>query len=147
MDIARYLATIDLLCARAFPSAHGRTDIGASGPGYFIAELETSHGLLTGDGSQREETARDFHAYREGLAQRLNDRWAEQPLWGQLTLRVRMGRGEKIPEPWATLSLRTDALHVWQVDGTGRWVAVGVADRDEADEIRLLAAVAETGPP
>jgi hypothetical protein len=62
-------------------------------------------------------------------------------------VRLRLSRGEEIPEPWATLSLLTDELDVWQVAGAGRWVALGVADRDRADEIRLLAVVTEIPPP
>jgi hypothetical protein len=36
---------------------------------------------------------------------------------------------------------------VWRADGTGRWVALAVADRDPADAIRLLAVVTDTDPP
>lgn len=134
MDIAKDLATIYRLCAQEFPA----------GQGYFLVELET--GPVPPDGS-RERTADDVQAYLQGIAQRLNDRWAEQLPWGQLTVRERVGRGEEIPEPWATLALRTDVLNVWQAEDTGRWIALGVADRDDQDEIQLLAAVTEMDPP
>lgn len=147
MDIAKHLATIDRLRAREFPAKLSRSDRCTAGPGYFMTELETSQGLLAGEACVREQTADDFHAYRQGIAQRLNDRWGELPPWPQLTVRERMGRGEAIPEPWATLSLRTDELDVWQPEERGRWVVVGVADRDERDEIQLLATVTEIDPP
>ncbi|MGP4084969.1 hypothetical protein [Streptomyces sp. KR55] len=40
-----------------------------------------------------------------------------------------------------------DAVYVWEACGTGRWVAVGVADRDESDTARLLVFVTVTDPP
>jgi hypothetical protein len=147
MDIANHLAVIDRLCAREFPAQHGRSESGTAGPGYVTVALETSHGTRVGHAWARERTAADFQAYREAIAERLHDRWDRQPPWGQLTVRLRLGRGEEIPEPWAALSLLTDELDVWQVAETGRWIAVGVADRDDADEIRLLATVTETPPP
>jgi hypothetical protein len=33
------------------------------------------------------------------------------------------------------------------VEGTGRWVAVAVGDRDASREVQLLALVTETDPP
>jgi hypothetical protein len=147
MDIAIHLAVIDRLCGREFPAEQGRCESGTAGPGYATVVLATSHGVRVGHASVRERTAADFQAYREAVAERLHDRWGRQPPWGQLTVRLRLSRGEEIPEPWATLSLLTDELDVWQVVGADRWVAVGVADRDRADEIRLLAAVTEIPPP
>ncbi|MGW1811569.1 hypothetical protein [Streptomyces sp. NPDC002078] len=147
MDIAIHLAVIDRLCGREFPAEQGRSESGTAGPGYATVVLATSHGVRVGHASVRERTAADFQAYREAVAERLHDRWGRQPPWGQLTVRLRLSRGEEIPDPWATLSLLTDELDVWQVAGAGRWVAVGVADRDRADEIRLLATVTEIPPP
>ncbi|ANS63675.1 hypothetical protein SLINC_1451 [Streptomyces lincolnensis] len=60
---------------------------------------------------------------------------------------LRIERGEEIPESWATMSALVDELNLWQPHGTDRWVALGVADRDPADEARLLALVTETDPP
>ncbi|MER8032718.1 hypothetical protein ABTZ78_27555 [Streptomyces bauhiniae] len=100
-------------------------------------ELDPGHGPRP--------TTDDLHALREAIAQRLAARWGEAPPWGQLTLRLRLARGEDIPEPWATLCLRTDELDVWQTEDV--WLAVGVADRDETDETRLLATVTRTPPP
>ncbi|CAM5679149.1 putative protein OS=Streptomyces tendae OX=1932 GN=GUR47_29855 PE=4 SV=1 [Streptomyces tendae] len=34
-----------------------------------------------------------------------------------------------------------------RAEGTGHWVAVAVADRDETDEVRLLAVVTQEAPP
>ena len=52
MDIAHCLATIDLLCIRDFPAKRGRTDTGDAGPGYFIAELQTSGEFWEDDGTE-----------------------------------------------------------------------------------------------
>ncbi|MEU6092404.1 hypothetical protein ABZ865_37645 [Streptomyces sp. NPDC047085] len=147
MDIAKCLTVIDLLSAREFPAEDSRSDLGTAGPGYSMAVLETSRGMSAAEPWVRERAAADMHALREAIAQRLNDRWGEQPPWGQLTVRLRMGRGEAIPEPWASLSLHTDELDVWRAEEAGRWVALGVADRDGTDEIRLLATVTEIDPP
>ncbi|MEU6814257.1 hypothetical protein [Streptomyces sp. NPDC046860] len=130
MDVvARHLAAIDRLRARDLP---------AGGAGHHTVVLETGRG-------PRAAVADDLHALREAIAGRLGARWGETPPWGQLTLRLRLSRGERVPEPWASLCLRTDELGLWQAGEV--WLAVGVADRDEADEIRLLAAVTRTAPP
>ncbi|GAA2270344.1 hypothetical protein GCM10010415_40910 [Streptomyces atrovirens] len=57
----------------------------------------------------------------------------------------RTGR-EETPEPWAWLGARAEVARVWEVQGTGRWVAVAVADRDPDDAVQLLAVVTETPP-
>jgi hypothetical protein len=56
-------------------------------------------------------------------------------------------RAGEIAEPWAELSARARVAYVRQARGTGRWVALAVADRDAADEVQLLAAVTEEAPP
>ncbi|WP_427923915.1 hypothetical protein [Streptomyces sp. cg40] len=138
MDIvAKHLAAIDRLCAQEFPAEPSASGRCAAGPGHFTVELETDQEL----------TADDVDALRQGLAERLNDRLGEQLPWPQLTVRVRMERGEEIPEPWAALADRTNALNVWEAQDTGRWIALGVADRDEEDAIRLLVAVTDIDPP
>ncbi|WP_263495091.1 hypothetical protein [Streptomyces sp. PSKA30] len=40
-----------------------------------------------------------------------------------------------------------DDVYVREARSTGRWVAVGMADRDESDTARLLAVVTATDPP
>lgn len=37
--------------------------------------------------------------------------------------------------------------YLWEAGGTGRWIALAVADRDETDEVQLLAVVTEKAPP
>ncbi|WP_371672969.1 hypothetical protein OG985_38230 [Streptomyces sp. NBC_00289] len=148
MDSAEYLATIDSLCALDLTAGHGESDAVVAGPGYRVVELMVSHGLPTGDASGRIPTAEDFHALKDHLAQRLNERWGEQqPPWGTVTLGVRLDRGEEIPEPWATVSVLVDELHLWHVEHADRWVALGVADREENDEVRLLTVVTHVDPP
>lgn len=148
MDIERYLAAIDELCSRPFPAEHGMSDVGIAGPGYLIAELATSHGLSTADAVERVRTAEDFHDVKEIISEHLNGRWGRQQVpWSLLTIRVRIDRGEEIPEPYLTVSHDVDELNVWEVDGTGRWFALGVADRQQDEEIRLLGTVTETPQP
>ncbi|MBV7696513.1 hypothetical protein [Streptomyces sp. TRM70350] len=142
MNIAGCLDTIDRLCSRPFPAEHGWSDVGREGPGYYITELGAADPYC----AHGERTAEDVEAFREGIARRLNERWGANPLWGMLTLRVRGERGEEIPEPWASISALADDLYVWQATGTGRWVALGVADGDETDPARLLAVVTEVDP-
>ncbi|MGW4196340.1 hypothetical protein [Streptomyces sp. NPDC005004] len=138
MDVvARHLAAIDRLRA---------LDLPAGGVGHHTVVLETGQGLGAGDAGVRAGAAEDLHALCGAIAARLDERWGGGPVWGMLTLRVRLARGESIPEPWATLCLRTDELDVWQAED-GAWVAVGVADRDPADEAELLATVTRTAPP
>ncbi|MEU7055884.1 hypothetical protein [Streptomyces sp. NPDC046197] len=148
MDIAKFLALIDRLCTREFPAQQGRSDLVLAAPGYFVAELETSRGLRVAEAARRARIAEDFHALKESVSRILDHRrGAHQPSWSMLTLRVRAARGETIPQPWSDISLRTDELNLWEPDATGRWVAVGVADRDQADEIHLLAIVTDIDPP
>ncbi|MFF9092688.1 hypothetical protein ACF1AX_06200 [Streptomyces sp. NPDC014802] len=148
MDSAQHLAVIDQLCSRAFPGQRGPTDVGTAGPGWFIAELATSHGLREGDPGEREPAAADFHALKDAVARALDRRrGAHQRPWGTQGLRLRAGWGEEIPEPWGTVSVRVEELELWDPDDTGRWIALGVADRDAHDEIQLLAVVTDIDPP
>jgi hypothetical protein len=121
--------------------------VGCGGPGFHLAELAASVGLGTGDGAAREQTAEDFDAWKEAIAQRLDERWGRGRRWGTLTVGVRKAHGEEIPQPWALLGDLVHEASLWQPDGTGRWVVLAVAERDETDEIRLLAAVTDTDPP
>ncbi|MFJ8199670.1 hypothetical protein [Streptomyces sp. NPDC096152] len=147
MDIEQCLVTIDLLCGRDFPEQRGRTDRGSAGPGYHTAELAASHGLRAGDGAEREATADDFRAWMELVADRLNGRLGQAEHLGLVTLGVRIARGEEIPEPWALLSHVVRDVYVWPPRRRDRWVALGVADLDDSDEVHLLVAVTDTDPP
>ncbi|MBZ9642475.1 hypothetical protein [Streptomyces sp. PSKA30] len=91
MNIVRCLETIDRLCASPLPAAHGWSDVGREGPGYYLTES----GAGDPDGASGELTAEDVGAYREGTAQLLNERWGETRPWDMLTLRVRGERGER----------------------------------------------------
>ncbi|MEV7990818.1 hypothetical protein AB0O67_02560 [Streptomyces sp. NPDC086077] len=145
MNIARCLDTIDRLCSRPFPAEHGWSDVGRGGPGYFMAEM-AEWAAADPDRGPGEPTADDVEAFREGIAQRLDERWGERPPWAMLTLRVRAERGEEIPEPWASISTLAYDLRIWEAAGTGRWVALGVAQGDETAPARLLAVVTEVDP-
>lgn len=147
MDSAKYLDAIDSLCARDLSAADGEPDAYSSGPGYRIESLEVSHGTRTGDAARRTAAVEDFHALRSHMAQVLDDRWGRHQLpWGMGTLRLRLDRGEDIPEPWLTTSMVTDDLDLWQPPGSHRWIALGVGYRDEADEVHVLAVASDIDP-
>ncbi|MFE0807288.1 hypothetical protein ACFW34_07360 [Streptomyces sp. NPDC058848] len=136
MDIARHIALIDELCFRPFPAEHG----------HFVAVLESSHGLREGDQGEWGPTVEQYEKYRDALHERFATRWGETEPWNLQTVLLRTER-EEIPEPWAALSARARLAHLWEAEGTGRWVAVAVADLDETDEVQLLAVVTREAPP
>lgn len=45
------------------------------------------------------------------------------------------------------LSHHAGVAWLWEVRGTGRWVAVALADQDPSGPVQLLAVVTETAPP
>ncbi|MGW4546400.1 hypothetical protein ACWEN4_08485 [Streptomyces violaceorubidus] len=146
MNIARHLALVDELCFRPFPAEHGSSDEGTAAPGYVTAVLESSRGLGGRDPAERAATVEQYEKGRDALYERLAPRWGETDPYNLQTVLLRTER-EAIPEPWAGLSARARVAYVWEAEGTGRWVAVAVADRDEADEVRLLAVVTQEAPP
>ncbi|MEV5799960.1 hypothetical protein [Streptomyces collinus] len=147
MDFAKCLTLIDVLCAREFPAAHGRSEHGESGPGYHIAALQTSDGFWDDDGTEWEDTAAQYEADRDGLAERLTERWGPAH---RLSLRgalVRTMEGEDVGEPWAGLSEHVPDLHLWAAADSGRWVALGVSHGGRELPLQLLGVVTDTDPP
>ncbi|MGI5373744.1 hypothetical protein ACQEV2_05700 [Streptomyces sp. CA-251387] len=142
MNIARHLALIDELCFRPFPAEHGPSDVGDGGPGHHVVVLERSQG----DCGARAATVEQYEKYRDALYELLALRWGETDPYNLQSVLLRTAR-EEIPEPWASLSARARVAHLWEAQGTGRWVAVAVADQDEADDVQLLAVVTEIDPP
>ncbi|MEU0672052.1 hypothetical protein ABZ330_04050 [Streptomyces sp. NPDC006172] len=147
MDIARCLDTVDLLCTRGFPAEHGRTDVGTGGPGHLVAELATSDDFWEDDGTRWEETQAQYDADRDGLTQRLTDRWGPPHHISLASVLRRSLDGEDIPEPWGSLSAHVPDVHLWQLPGTARWLALGVSQWDKELPFQLLAVVTETDPP
>ena len=106
-----------------------------------------SHGTRDGDAGPRMAIVEDFYALKSRIGQELDDRWGRQQLpWGMATLKVRLDRGEEIPEPWFTTSIVTDDLDLWQPPGSDRWIALGVGYRDESDEVHVLAVASDIDP-
>ncbi|MDV6290449.1 hypothetical protein R2F25_31475 [Streptomyces sp. UP1A-1] len=95
-------------------------------------------------GAVREVPRRPPRAPR--LAPGETEPWNLRTVWNLQTVLLRTER-EEIPEPWAALSARARLAHLWEAEGTGRWVAVAVADADESDEVQLLAVVTQEAPP
>ncbi|MFD7701830.1 hypothetical protein [Streptomyces caelestis] len=145
MNLARHIALVDELCFRPFPAEHGPSDVGFGGPGHHVVVLEADDGP-DGDPARRAAAVSRFEEHRDAVYEVLASRWGDTDPWSPRTVPPRTGR-EEAPEPWAWLGARTGVARLWQVQGTGRWVAVAVADRDPADGIRLLAVVTETAPP
>jgi hypothetical protein len=152
MNIAQHIALIDELCLRPFPAEHGPPGDGTGGPGRTggpgqgVVVLESSHGLRGGDRAERAVTVGQYEKCRDALCERLVPRWGETDPWNLQTVLLRTDT-EEIPEPWATLSARARVAYLWDAEGTGRWIALAVADRDETDEVQLLAVVTEQAPP
>ncbi|MFE9774543.1 hypothetical protein ACFYOV_23285 [Streptomyces sp. NPDC005931] len=146
MNIAQHIALIDELCFRPFPAEHGPSDVGFGGPGHHVAVLEAGGGPRTGDRALRAVTVDQYEKDRDAVYELLASRWGDVAPWNLETVLLRTER-EEIPEPWAWLSAHARVAWLWEVRGTGRWVAVAVADRDESDDVRLLAVVTETDPP
>ncbi|MEY9989660.1 hypothetical protein ABIE67_001692 [Streptomyces sp. V4I8] len=142
MNIARHIALIDELCFRPFAAEHTSSDGGESGPGHHTVVLESSHG----DCGTRAATVEQYEKYRDALDEQFASRWGETAPYNLQTISLRTAQ-EEIPEPWASLSARARVACVWEAEGTGRWVAVVVADRDEADDVKLLGVVTEIDPP
>ncbi|MEU1851179.1 hypothetical protein ABZ499_18370 [Streptomyces sp. NPDC019990] len=143
MSIAQHIALVDELCFRPFPAEHGPSDAGTSGPGYHVAVLESA---ADDDPGARAVTIDQFEKDRDAVCELLASRWGDTDPCNLQTLRLRAER-EEIPRPWAELSVCAGVAYVWHVEGTGRWVAVAVADRDLADDVRLLAVITEKDPP
>ncbi|MER7895212.1 hypothetical protein ABTX62_03495 [Streptomyces sp. NPDC096046] len=143
MNIARHIALIDELCCRPFPAEHGPSDVGVSGPGHHIAVLEAA---TDGDPAARAMTIDQYEKDRDAVYELLASRWGDTAPYNLQTVLLRTA-GEEIPRPWAELSARASVAHLWEVEGTGRWVAVAVADRDPSREVQLLALITQTDPP
>lgn len=136
MDIARGLATVDLLSVRELPAQ-----------GYLVAELQTSGDFHGEDRSAWEETEEQYEADRDGITERLTDRWGPPHLVSLASTLERSMDGEDISEPWASLSAHVPDLHLWQLPGTPRWIALGVSQWDAELPFQLLLVVTETDPP
>ncbi|WP_405857046.1 hypothetical protein OG407_10130 [Streptomyces sp. NBC_01515] len=146
MNITHWPATIDLLCTRDFPAEHGRTDVGTGGPGYHIAELQTSGDFWEDGGTEREETEAQYEIDRDGLGERLIARWGASQVISLAGAFERSQGGEDIPEPWASLSAHVPDVHLWKSPETGRWIALGVSQWDKELPFQLLAVIAEMDP-
>ncbi|MEV5439841.1 hypothetical protein AB0K80_28120 [Streptomyces sp. NPDC052682] len=143
MNIAQHIALIDELCFRPFPAEHGPSDVGEAGPGYHLAVLERAR---DDDPAERPVTVDQYEKTRDAVYEFLASRWGDTDPYNLQTVLLRTAH-EEIPEPWASLSARARVACLWEVTGTGRWVAVAVADRDGGDAVQLLALVTQTDPP
>lgn len=145
-DLARHLATIDLLRATEFPARRAREAAVVSGPGYHLAELSTSAGFWEGDGSaERIAAEQRYGAEWEALSLLLSRRWGEPQVVGLCGALVRSAGGEELDEPWRGLSGGAPCLDLWQADG--RWIAVGVSQQGPELPLQLVAAVTVNDPP
>ncbi|MGW0711148.1 hypothetical protein ACWD4G_35210 [Streptomyces sp. NPDC002643] len=145
MSITQHLAVIDRLCSEDFPAEPGRSDVGTAGPGYHVAELQTSDDFWEDDGTRREETEEQYEAERDALSERLGDRWGPPHVISLWSVQERSMEGEDIPEPWVVLSSHVPDVHLWQVDG--RWIALGVSQWDKELPFQLVALITEIDPP
>lgn len=153
MSSADHIAAIDLLRARAFPEAPGRSEHGFGGPGFHVAELSTHDQLWDDDGTAHEETELRFEAERDALTVLLSERWGAPQVFSLTSVLVHLlaqevdGAGEPVPEPWATLSESVPDLHLWRAEADGRWIALGVARWGERRALQLVAVITDIDPP
>ncbi|MBJ6637737.1 hypothetical protein H4K36_06995 [Streptomyces sp. DHE7-1] len=146
MDIANCLALIERLCARDFPAEHGRTDVGTGGPGYLIAEIQTSGDFHEDGGAGWETVQAQYEADRDALGERLAERWGPADVFSLAGVFLRTAEGQEAAEPWGTLASHVPDLHLWRAE-PDRWVALGVSQWDGELPFQLLAVVTETDPP
>ncbi|MEW1681175.1 hypothetical protein [Streptomyces sp. NPDC093594] len=144
MNLARHIALIDELCFRPFPAEHGPSDVGFSGPGHHVAVLESGGPDL--DPAHWAATVDQFEKQRDAVYELLASRWGDVDPWNLQTVLLRTER-EDVPQPWAWLSHEAGVAWLWEVQGTSRWAAVALADRDAGGAVQLLAVVTETAPP
>jgi hypothetical protein len=146
MDIAQALAVIDRLWSAPLPRQHARTDTGTAGPGWEVAELETSEDFWE-DCSRREEAREQVECDREALAARLAERWGPPQTFGLYSVLERTMEGEELAEPWASLSGHVVDLTVWRHEEAGRWTGLGISQWDAELPFQLLAVVTDQDPP
>jgi hypothetical protein len=145
-DSAKHVDIIESLRSADLSAEHEELDVYLAGPGYLVVTLAVNHGPPEQDAGDAVTAVRDLHAWKDHISEMLNGRWGDQHLpWPMLTLTVRAGRGEEIPEPWAVMSTLVDELRPWQPPGTERWIGLGVADREDGVS-RLLVVASDVYP-
>ncbi|MEU6863986.1 hypothetical protein ABZ924_12020 [Streptomyces sp. NPDC046876] len=144
MTTAQHLETIERLRAREFPTEHGRSDVGTSGPGYHLAELGGSRWYGDEDAADRAAHEDQVSAEYEALTHRLEERWGKADTFSLGSLRLRDG-GEEVPQPWREIGDTSDHLHLWRAGD--RWVAVYTAHWGADHSPQLMVAVTVVDPP
>ncbi|MFB7460449.1 hypothetical protein [Streptomyces sp. NPDC056188] len=147
MDIAKALAVIDRLRRGEYPAHRTRTYLGTAGPGYRMAELETSDDFWEDDDGRRDAAAEQFELDRDGLGERLTGRWGTPQVFSLYSVLERTLAGEDVPEPWASLSGHVPDVQLWRARESGPWIALGVSQWDQELPFQLLAVVTDVDPP
>ncbi|GHE43171.1 hypothetical protein GCM10018785_11070 [Streptomyces longispororuber] len=146
MSSADDLATIDLLRARGFPEAPGRSGVGRAGPGFHLAELRTYEPGEDDDGTAYADAEEQYEAERDALAVLLDGRWGPAQVFSLAGAFARhVAEAPDVPEPWASVSETVPDVHLWRAGQ--QWIAVGVARWGERGALQLLALVTEVDPP
>ncbi|MEU8519088.1 hypothetical protein [Streptomyces sp. NBC_01216] len=139
MTLARHLAAIDLLRARALPEA-----------GYHLAESAVAD-AVTPEEQPGEWGLDQAEAECDALALLLAARWGPpRPFALPHLLLPRSEAGEEeteeIPDPWGLLTASLPDLRLWRPDDRGPWVALGLTGSAQ-DGFRLVVCVTEIDPP
>lgn len=149
MSTARHLATLEQLCARPFVDEGSVRSApeGSTGPGFHLALLASS-GAPAGE---RAAVAEQFAALREALAVVLELRWGPAEhvsLWSAFVRAEEAriaGTGEVVEEPWRSLCASVPDVLLWR--RADRWIALGTAERETEQPLRLLALATAVDPP
>lgn len=149
MSTARHLATLEQLCVRPFLDegpVRSASD-GTAGPGFHLVLLAASQAPA----GERDTAAEEFGALRESLAVVLEQRWGPAghvSLWSAFVRAEEAriaGTGQVVEEPWRTLSASVPDVLLWR--RADRWIALGTAERETEQPVRLLALATAVDPP
>lgn len=95
--------------------------------------------------------AEEFAALREALAVVLEVRWGPAEhvsLWSAFVRAEEAriaGTGEVVEEPWRSLCASVPDVLLWR--RADRWIALGTAERETEQPLRLLALATAVDPP
>lgn len=145
MTITTHLATIERICSEGPTRQEELSGLHMPGPGYSIAELQTSADYGDADGAAKEAIMAQYELDRNAVSALLTERWGNPDAVDLWSIAEQSMGGADIPEPWDSLSMHLVDVEVWRVNG--HWVALGISHQDKEMPLQLLAVVSDIGLP